>query len=117
MQQPRNFSRWVLTVCGPLLVWAGQFLFCYVLASLACARGFSTASVARVPVAQGLTLLATLLAAGVCALLLMRTRRASRVAAGADQFQLSLAIASSVLALIAIAWTGIAALSPLCASS
>lgn len=97
-----NFWRRVLRVALPLLVWIAQFAFSYGLASAQCSPGGMR------PGGPDRLLLgaASLAALGAGALLLWRACRTWRRHGGAAGLADRAAFFVAVLALIAIAWTG-----------
>lgn len=112
-----RFTRTTFFIWGGLLIWAADFLFVYVFAALACARGFEHMRIAGVGVVQFMTLAASL-AASIGAVLLMR-RALSELRSGAPastcRFHAFLSASLSGLALVAIAWSALPPLlSPTC---
>lgn len=109
---PLRLGRSIGYLCGGLLVWAGVFLVSYIVAALACARGFAHLlwfGVAVVPI----VLLATA-AAGLAALYAI-ARRADRlqdgVARRADDDRHVVAHVALIvcgLALVALVWNALA---------
>jgi hypothetical protein len=106
-----HFARAIRFLCGGLLVWAALFLFTYVFAAIACARGFSYAVWFGLGVVPLLLLLGAALALGV---LYVIARRADRLQNGVarrsdDTRRVVARIATMVcgLALIAIIWNAL----------
>src|SRR5690606_38859838 len=62
-------------IYGVLLVWMADFVFVYVFAAVACAKGFADASLLGLPVLTLVTLLASLLAGVVTVLIVRRGYR------------------------------------------
>jgi len=103
----RSFARTALFITAGLLVWAADFLFIYVFAALACARGFDGASVLGIGVVPFASAVASAVALSLTAALVVAARRGSgRRGDGARAFTVRAALAVSALALIAIALTG-----------
>jgi hypothetical protein len=107
------FPRTALFIASGLLVWAADFLFIYVFAAVACARGFADATVADMGIVPFASTIATLGAAGATFAIVARCRREMRPAA-ADAanggFIAGVAAVASLLALIAVVFTGLPAL-------
>lgn len=102
------FPRSALFITAGLLIWAADFLFIYVFAALACARGYADASVLGfgiVPFASAISSIAAFAASGAVALAAQRYRR--RNARDHDQFRRGLAFIVAVLSLIAVAMTAV----------
>ena len=105
--EPR-FTATTLRLWGGLLVWAGYFLGVYVVAALACERGFADVRVAGVD-------LVTLVSAGGCIVslagtgaLIAVTRRGARAqAAQGAGFADRLGWTLGLLGLLAIVWTAL----------
>ncbi|WP_288379539.1 hypothetical protein [uncultured Massilia sp.] len=97
-----RFWRQLLRGTLPLLVWAGHFTFCYLLAAAQC-----TPALVR---AGGPDLLpmgiATVLALALCAWLLWRERGILRNAKDAALVDWSASL-GAVLAFVGIVWTGL----------
>lgn len=95
MQQRFTSTTFLLT--GALLAWLADFVFVYVFAAVACARGFA---VALVP---AITTIATLAAAVTTVWLLRRGYRTHRAAAVDEhsRFIAFVTLATSVIALVA----------------
>jgi hypothetical protein len=103
----RGFTGTTFSIWSGLLIWAADFLFVYVFAALACARGFADVRVFGIEVVPLTTVLLSGVALAATALVLVRIRkRALRI--GSDpraRFVLFLVGALAVLGAIAIAWT------------
>ncbi len=113
MIEPR-FPRTTLTVTAGLLIWATDFLFIYVFAALACARGFVHTTVLGFDIVPFASTLATAAAAAASIALIVAgarravvARAASEEDAPASAFLGRLAMIVAMLALIAIALTGL----------
>lgn len=105
-----RFTPTLFFIWGGLLVWAADFLFVYVFAALACARGFVDQRVAGFPIVPFAITLASIVALLATAALMWRALRRAHGNARADEhsrFILFLAIALSALALVAIVWTAL----------
>ena len=99
------FPRTALFVTGGLLIWAADFLFIYVFAALACARGYADTSVLGigiVPLASAISSMIALAASGAVALAARRRRPG-----GDANFRGRLAFMVAVLGLIAVLVTGV----------
>ncbi|MCC6534779.1 MAG: hypothetical protein IT531_19715 [Burkholderiales bacterium] len=100
----------LLLLTGGLLIWAGLFLFSYILAALACARGFADSAWLGVGVVPlGLVLAAVAAMAGLLRLIRHARRLGARVQHARrldDTAGVSADVARMVclLAAIAIAW-------------
>lgn len=102
MQQ--RFATTAFLLLGGLLVWMANFVFVYVFAAIACARGFADASVLGLPIVTMMTLLASLLAGAVT---LSIARRGYRLLSQAERdgymrFVGFVAVAGGVIALVAL---------------
>jgi hypothetical protein len=110
----QSFIRTTLFVTGGLLIWAADFIFTYVVAAVACARGFTGWSVLGMNAVRVTIVLATVIAATLTGGLAWTARRMHRRALDARQngssevFLAFMALAVSGLALIAILWNGFA---------
>jgi len=101
--RPENDSHNPVVLLAPLLIWAGYFLFVYVVAAIACARFPTTAVLPLLWIAGAGALTATaLIGAGFY-------RRLRRESTPAPDRVLALraGLLLSLLALIAIAWTAL----------
>jgi hypothetical protein len=111
--EPR-FARATLLVTAGLLVWAANFLFIYVFAALACARGYAHETVFGIGIVSFASTGSTVIAAAAsCAVMTAGMRRADAGRgvlpdeASASMFLGRLAVTVTMLALIAIAFTGL----------
>lgn len=104
----RGFPRAALFAAAGLLIWAADFLFVYVFAAIACARGFDGVTVlgARVvPLASAAATLVALIATGL--VIAAGARRAATGDPSNGAFLGAVAMATALLALIAIVFTGL----------
>lgn len=113
MIEPR-FPRTTLKVTAGLLIWAADFLFIYVFAALACARGYAHATVLGFGIVPFVSTVATAVAAGAsAAVIIAGAHRAATAASPASDdattsmFLGRLAMIVAMLALIAVALTGL----------
>ncbi|HEY0687158.1 MAG TPA: hypothetical protein VGD45_32755 [Steroidobacter sp.] len=67
-----RFTATTFLVAGGLLVWMADFVFVYVFAALACARGFDDASLLGLPVVPLTTVLASSLAGAITVAIVRR---------------------------------------------
>lgn len=72
-----RFTATSFLVVGGLLVWMADFVFVYVFAAVACARGFADVSLLGLPVVTLATLLSSLIAAAITVLIVRRGYRLS----------------------------------------
>ncbi len=105
-----GFSRTALSVTAGLLIWAADFLFIYVFAALACARGFSHATLLGLGIVPLASIVATLIAGTASVAVIAAGAR--RAGAAGDQapalvFLGRLAMIVATLALIAVAFVGL----------
>ena len=108
-----RFPRVALYIFAGLLVWAADFLFVYVFAAIACARGFADATVLGIGVVPLASVLATIVAGAVSLAIVARGRREIRPAAAESangDFLAGLAAIAALFALIAIGFTSLPAL-------
>jgi hypothetical protein len=70
-----RFAATTFLVLGGLLVWIANFVFVYVFAAVACARGFADASVVGLPIVTLATLLSSLIAGAITVLIVRRGYR------------------------------------------
>jgi hypothetical protein len=105
-----RFPRTALFIAAGLLIWAADFLFIYIFAAVACARGYADATVLGlgiVPLASGL---ATLIAGAASLAIITRGRGeigpANEESANGG-FLAGLAGIAALFALIAIIFTGV----------
>lgn len=113
MASPLSVMRFVSAMFG-FILWAAHFLFVYVLAALACARGFASGQVAALDVVTFAVVAATVLAlvaVGVHALALWRARQDE---VRTTQFLAQLGVLVDLLAVVAILMTATALIVPAC---
>jgi len=94
-------------VWSGLLIWAADFLFVYVFAALACARGYSSAEIAGMRVVPFAAVTASVLAFTLTLLSMRISWRRLRRAPAQDSnaiFIHFLAVALGALGLLAIVW-------------
>jgi hypothetical protein len=96
-----HFFRRLARATLPLLVWAGHFAFCYLLAAAQCTPGALRSGGPDRVLLGGVTVAALL----VCLWLAWRERAILRDARGARLLDWSAAL-SALLALVGITWTG-----------
>lgn len=111
IEGPR-FTPVALFICGSLLIWAGDFLAAYVIAALACAKGWIELTVVGVPLVAFVGTVLTLAAClGTIAILRFAVKRlqASGQLDASMRFIYFLAAALGMLALIAILYTALPA--------
>jgi hypothetical protein len=109
----RSFPRTAFYAAGGLLIWAADFLFIYVFAAIACARGYADTTVLGIGIVPLAGAIATLLAAGASAAIFLAGRREARPAVADSAnggFLPGLAAIAALLALIGIVFTGLPAL-------
>ncbi len=71
-----RFTATAVFICGGMLIWAIDFLALYVIAAIACAKGFASATVAGMPIVAFVGTLLTIGAVvGTIVLLRIGTRR------------------------------------------
>jgi hypothetical protein len=107
-----RFTPTTLFITGSLLVWMANFVVVYVIAALACARGFADMRLAGLPIVPVATTACSVAAAVVTFVLLRRGARELRDRAGSDhsRFLGFVALTTSVLALIALVLVALPAL-------
>lgn len=101
----RRFTSTTVFICGGLLIWAADFLLLYVVAALACAKGFAHVRVAGLPFVAFFGTLVTLGAMAGTALIVRVAVRRLRAAGDSDRalrFIYLLAGSLGRLALVAI---------------
>jgi len=106
----QRFAPTFFFISAGLLIWAADFLFLYVFAALACARGFDDAivlGIGAVPLAVGV---ATTIASAVTGAVLISALRGDEQGPSSSRFLQRLALGLAVLALVAIVWNGLPAL-------
>lgn len=103
-QAVHRFTPTTLFICGGLLIWAADFLILYVIAAIACAKGFAALTVAGLPFVAFVGTVLTLLA-GVATGLLMRVaiRRLRAAGASDESIRFIYFVAASIGGLAAIA--------------
>jgi hypothetical protein len=111
------FAATTLFIWSSLLIWIADFLFVYVLAALACARGFVHVELFGIGIVPLLTTSSTVLAGlatgGVMLVAAGRVRR-EEAADPNTQFIRSVTLGASALVLVALVWL---ALPPLIAQA
>ncbi len=103
-----RFPRTALFTAAGLLVWAADFLFLYVFAAVACARGYADLKVLGagiVPLASFVATVFALAATGV--IIAAGARRARKTGTGNGAFLGALAAIAALVALIAIVFAGL----------
>jgi thiosulfate reductase cytochrome b subunit len=115
MSRGSSFVRWALYLGSGLLIWVAQFLFSYVLAALACARGFADESLAGMGVVPLGVSVASLIAIAGCGGVMYQALARSRRAGGDEtaRFLHFVAGAVAAFALTGIGWTALAGALPL----
>lgn len=106
----QRFAPTLFFITAGLLIWVADFLFIYVFAALACARGFDDATVfgiGVVPLAVGA---ATAIACAMTGAVLISAVRGAEQGPTTSGFLQRLALGLAVLALVAIVWNGLPAL-------
>jgi hypothetical protein len=99
-----RFTATTFLVLGGLLVWMADFLFVYVFAAVACARGFADASALGLPVVTLATLISSIVAGAITVWIIRRGYRLHH-AEGMDEhtrFIGFVTFASGALALVAL---------------
>jgi hypothetical protein len=110
----RSFPATFAAMMAPYLIWGAHFGVVYGINGLACARGLDRISVAGVSIVPVAVTVATLLALGLAALVLVRALLdggpAAHVgSADARRFVRWFTAAAAASALIAILWVGLPA--------
>jgi hypothetical protein len=105
----RRFTVATLRLWGGLLVWAAYFLVVYVVAALACERGFADVHIAGVDVVTFVSAGGALVSFALTGALVAVTRRGARAdsARGGARFADRLGWTLGLLGLLAIAWTAL----------
>ena len=106
MEQHR-FASTTLFIGSSLLIWMADFLFVYVFAALACARGFANSELFGISIVPLVTTASTLLAALATAAVIWMAASRLRRKSTADRharFIHRVALGAGVLALLALAW-------------
>jgi hypothetical protein len=110
-QLSRRFPRVALATFAGLLIWAADFLFIYVFAAVACARGYAGVTVLGIGIVPLASTVSTLIAAAASAAIVFAGRREARPVknenASDPNFLRGLAAIAALLALIAIVFTGL----------
>lgn len=70
-----RFTATSFLLLGGLLVWMAEFVFVYVFAAVACAKGFAGASVLGLPVVTLAALLASILAGAITVMIVRKGYR------------------------------------------
>jgi hypothetical protein len=103
-----RFPRTALFTAAGLLIWAADFLFIYIFAALACARGFADVTVLGAGIVPLASFVATVFALGATgAIIAAGARRAEKTGSGSGAFLGALAAIAALVALIAIVFTGL----------
>jgi hypothetical protein len=112
-----RFASTTLFIWSSLLIWMADFLFVYVFAALACARGFAHVELSGIGIVPFVTTTSTVLAGlatgGVMWIAAGRVRRED-AADPNTQFIRSVTLGASALVLLALVWL---ALPPLIAEA
>lgn len=107
---PRNSRRFTPTslfMTGGLLAWMTAFLIMYVLAAVACARRFTHVELLGWPIVPLMSVLVTLSASAVTALLLRAAyRRYRQTPAEHERFIQFVTLATNALLLVTLLWIG-----------
>src|SRR3990170_6969517 len=99
-----RFAPTTFLITGGLLIWMTNFMFVYVFAAVACARGFAQLRLANLPIIPVVTTMAVLLA-GAATIELLRQGVKRLRAAGGDEhtrFIGFVTLATSAIALVAL---------------
>ena len=107
----RGFGATTLFLMGSLLTWLADFVFVYVFAAVACARGFAAHPIMGTDIVRFAATIATL-AAATLTLVLLRKAVRSIGPTGIDEhsrFIGFVALATSIIVLVAICWLALAA--------
>jgi hypothetical protein len=108
----RRFTPTALFVCAGLLIWAADFLLVYVIAAIACAKGFAGVTVLGLPfvaVVGTVLTLAACLATAVVLRIGVRHLQANGSLGQSVRFIYFLAAAIGAISLIAILFNAIPA--------
>lgn len=99
-----RFTTTTFLLTGGLLVWMADFVFVYVFAAVACARGFADATLLGLPVVTLVTLLASLVAGTITVWIVRRGYRLHSAVEMDEhtRFIGFVAVASGTLALVAL---------------
>ena len=102
------FPRTALSMTAGVLIWAADFLFIYVFAALACARGFASHSVLGVGIVPFASAVSTAVAVGATLWALRALRRTVSAEAAAERaFRARMTLAVILLGLIAVGMTAL----------
>lgn len=107
-----RFTPTALFICGGMLIWATDFLALYVIAAIACAKGFASITLAGLPIVAFIgTMLTVCAVVGTIVLLRVGLRRLARNGQLDDsrRFIYFLVSAIGMLALIAILYNALPA--------
>jgi hypothetical protein len=107
-----RFTPTALFICGGLLIWASDFLAVYVIAAIACAKGWAKMTVAGMPIVAFIGTILTIAAcAGSFVMLRVGVRRlqANGQLDESMRFIYFLAAAIGMLALVAILFNALPA--------
>jgi hypothetical protein len=97
------FTATALFVCGGLLIWAADFLVIYVIAAIACARGYATTSIIGIPFVGFIGSVVTLIAVIATAVIVHAAARKWRShEQGASGFIYFLAATIGAIAIVAM---------------
>jgi len=118
-QRARSFTRTALYVSAGLLIWAANFLFTYVFAAVACARGSVPAGSTGLNPVSAIVLVSSTMAVIACGVTLYRALsrvrgRNRQAGAETDAFIDFMAGAVASLSMVAIIWTAFVAAVPVC---
>lgn len=108
----QRFTRTALIICGGLLIWAVDFLAVYVIAAIACAKGWVELTVAGMPFVAFVGTILTIAASAATIVILRSASRRLQADGRLDQsmrFIYFLAAAIGVLALVAILFNALPA--------
>jgi uncharacterized membrane protein len=107
-----RFGATTFLLTGGLLIWMANFMFVYVFAALACARGFATMHFFGIGIVPLITTLASI-AASVATGLLCRSSIRKRAGQGEDEhgaFIRFVTYATCLLAFVALVWIALPSL-------
>jgi hypothetical protein len=97
------FTATTVFMCGGLLIWAADFLAVYVIAAIACAKGYASSTVLGIPFVAFVATASTLLAlAATVWLVRTAVRRLREQGDGGSRFIYFLAASLGGMALLAI---------------
>ena len=90
-------------ICGGLLIWAADFLLIYVIAAIACAKGFVTGTIAGMPFLAFVATVITLIAIATTVLLLrIAIRKLRAQTRDANRFIYTLTASIAGMAILAM---------------